>query len=48
MPAIVRHGLLALGAALWFAGLVTQFHSLSAVATYVAVSALMVCFAALL
>jgi hypothetical protein len=42
MPAIVRQGLLALGSVLWFAGLWTQFHSLSATATYVAVSLLMV------
>ncbi|MGH6770999.1 MAG: hypothetical protein ACRECO_18480 [Xanthobacteraceae bacterium] len=41
MPAIMRQGLLALGSALWFAGLWTQFHSFSATATYVVLSALM-------
>jgi len=42
MPAIVRHGLLALGSVLWLAGLLAQFHSLSTVTTYVALSLLMV------
>jgi hypothetical protein len=41
MPTVVRHGLIAFGSALWLAGLWAQFHSLSATATYVAVSALM-------
>jgi hypothetical protein len=42
MPKIVRHGLIAFGSALWFAGLWAQFHSLAATATYVMLSLLMV------
>lgn len=42
MPKIVRHSLIAFGSALWFAGLWAQFHSLSAAATYVVISVLMV------
>ena len=42
MPKIVRHGLIAFGSALWFAGLWAQFGSLSALATYVTISLLMV------
>jgi hypothetical protein len=38
---IVRHGIIALGSALWLAGLWAQFHSLSAAATYVVISLLM-------
>jgi hypothetical protein len=41
MPKLVRHGLIAFGSALWFAGLWAQFHSLSTTATYVVVSLLM-------
>jgi hypothetical protein len=41
MPKIVRHGLIAFGSALWFAGLWAQFHSLAATATYVVLSLLM-------
>lgn len=41
MPAIVRQGLLAVGSALWIAGLWTQLHSVSTAATYVVLSALM-------
>jgi hypothetical protein len=42
MPKIVRHGLIAVGSALWFAGLWAQFHSISTAATYVVLSLLMV------
>ena len=42
MPRIVRHGLIAVGSALWFAGLWSQFHSLTTTATYVVLSLLMV------
>ena len=42
MPKIVRHGLIAFGSVLWFAGLWAQFHSLSAITTYVVISLLMV------
>lgn len=42
MPKIVRHGLIAFGSVLWFAGLWAQVGSLSALATYVAISLLMV------
>lgn len=42
MPKIVRHGLIAFGSVLWFAGLWAQFGSLSALTTYVAISLLMV------
>ena len=38
---ILRHGIIAFGAALWLAGLWAQLHSLSAVATYVVISLLM-------
>ena len=41
MPKVMRHGLIAVGSALWFAGLWSQFHSLSTAATYVALSLLM-------
>ena len=41
MPKLVRHGLIAFGSALWFAGLWSQFHSLTTTATYVVVSLLM-------
>jgi hypothetical protein len=41
MPKLVRHGLIAFGSALWFAGLWAQFHSISATATYVMLSLLM-------
>jgi hypothetical protein len=41
MPALVRHGLIAVGSALWFAGLWAQLHSFSATATYVILSLLM-------
>ena len=47
MPKILRHGLIAFGSALWFAGLWAQFHSLSAAATYVVISLLMVLVVAL-
>ena len=39
---ILRHGIIAFGSALWFAGLWAQFDSLSASATYVVISLLMV------
>ena len=42
MPKIVRHGLIAFGSALWFAGLWAQFHSISTATTYVVISLLMV------
>ena len=42
MPRIVRHGLIAVGSALWFAGLWAQLHSTTAAATYVVLSLLMV------
>ena len=42
MPKIVRHSLIAVGSALWFAGLWAQFHSLTAATTYVVISLLMV------
>ena len=42
MPKIMRHSLIAFGSALWFAGLWAQFGSLSATATYVVISLLMV------
>ena len=42
VPKIVRHGLIAFGSVLWFAGLWAQFGSLSALATYVTISLLMV------
>jgi hypothetical protein len=38
---ILRHGIIAFGSALWFAGLWAQFDSLSAAATYVVISLLM-------
>jgi hypothetical protein len=38
---VLRHGIIAFGSALWLAGLWAQFHSLSAVATYVVISLLM-------
>ena len=38
---ILRHGIIAFGSALWLAGLWAQFHSLSAAATYVVISLLM-------
>lgn len=41
MPMVVRHGLIAFGSALWLAGLAAQFHSLSATATYVVISMMM-------
>jgi len=41
MPKLVRHGLIAFGSALWFAGLWSQFHSLTTTATYVVLSLLM-------
>jgi hypothetical protein len=41
MARIVRHGLIAVGSALWFAGLWAQLHSLTTAATYVALSLLM-------
>jgi len=41
MPKVVRHGLIAFGSALWFAGLWAQFHSFSATTTYVVISLLM-------
>jgi hypothetical protein len=47
MPKIVRHGLIAFGSVLWFAGLWAQFHSLAATATYVTLSLLMVLVVAL-
>ena len=47
MPKIVRHGLIAAGSVVWFAGLWAQFHSLSATATYVVLSLLMVLVVAL-
>ena len=37
MPIIIRHGLIALGSALWLLGLFAQFHSVSAISTYVAI-----------
>jgi hypothetical protein len=43
----VRNGLIAVGSAVWFAGLWAQFHSLSATATYVVLSLLMVLVVAL-
>lgn len=42
MPKVVRHGLIAVGSVLWFAGLWAQFHSLTAATTYVVISLLMV------
>jgi hypothetical protein len=39
---ILRHGIIAFGSALWFAGLGAQFDSLPAAATYVVISLLMV------
>jgi len=39
---VLRHGIIAFGSALWLAGLWAQLHSLSAVATYVVISLLMV------
>ena len=42
VPKIVRHGLIAFGSVLWFAGLCAQFGSLSAITTYVVISLLMV------
>jgi hypothetical protein len=39
---ILHHGIIAFGSALWIAGLWAQFHSLSAAATYVVISLLMV------
>ena len=39
---VLRHGIIAFGSALWLAGLWAQFHSLSAAATYVVISLLMV------
>jgi hypothetical protein len=42
MPRIVRHGLIAVGSALWFAGLWAQIHSTTTAATYVVLSLLMV------
>ena len=42
MPKLVRHSLIAFGSALWFAGLWSQFHSLTTIATYVVLSLLMV------
>jgi hypothetical protein len=42
VPKIVRHGLIAFGSALWFAGLWAQFGSLSALTTYVTISLMMV------
>ena len=47
MPAVVRYGLIACGSALWFAGLWSQFHSMSAIATYLTLSLLMVVVVAL-
>jgi hypothetical protein len=47
MPKLVRHGLIAVGSLLWCAGLWAQFHSLSATATYVVLSLLMVVVAVL-
>jgi hypothetical protein len=41
MSKVMRHGLIAFGSALWFAGLWAQFHSLSATSTYVVISLLM-------
>ena len=42
MPRIMRHGLIAVGSVLWFAGLWAQFHSVTTAATYVVLSLLMV------
>jgi hypothetical protein len=47
MPKVVRHGLIAVGSVLWCAGLWAQFHSISATATYVVLSLLMVLVVAL-
>jgi di/tricarboxylate transporter len=38
---ILRHGIIAFGSALWIAGLWAQFDSVSATATYVVISLLM-------
>jgi hypothetical protein len=47
MPGIVRYSLIAFGSVVWFAGLLSQFHSVSTVATYVALSLMMVLVVAL-
>ncbi len=47
MPAILRYGLIAVGSVLWFAGLLAQIHSISTVATYLALSLAMVLVVAL-
>jgi hypothetical protein len=47
MPKTLRHGLIAFGSALWLAGLWAQFHSVSATATYVVLSLLMMLVVAL-
>jgi hypothetical protein len=45
MPLLLKHVLLALGSALWFAGLADQFPSFAAIATYLVISLMMVALA---
>jgi hypothetical protein len=47
MPAVLRYGLIAVGSALWFAGLWAQLHSMTAIATYLVFSLMMVVIVAL-
>ena len=47
MPVIVRNGLVVVGAALWFAGLWAQLHSVSTAGTYLVISLLIACVALL-
>ena len=44
---IVKYGLIVVSSGLWLSGLIDQFHSLTAVAKYVGISALMVVLAML-
>jgi hypothetical protein len=47
MPLLIKHALLALGSALWLLGLADQFHSMSAIATYLIISMMMAAVAVL-
>jgi len=44
---IVKYGLIVVSSGLWLSGLIDQFHSLTAVAKYVGISALMIALAML-
>jgi hypothetical protein len=47
MPLLIKHGVLALGSALWLVGLADQFHSVGTTATYLLISMMMLAVCAL-